>query len=501
MKAFKLGLVVLGSLLVWASAQAADKTAQLLNQKSVSFQGKNPLLALRYADSARKAAEASHDKRALFDAWRNQSIALSELGEPVEAETAIHRALRTADALNNDTLRASAGNTLGFLLMKKQDAKQALATFQRAYRINLRLKNDAAAHKNLLNLAILDYHFFDRPSRGINEFARVRSWARTHQDYALLNSVLSNLAGIAWNEGRLDEAKDLLEEAMLANTSENNISQRVYNLNQLASLNLSLNKPAEADKAASEALELAQQSGLTADLSCAYNIASDVQEARGNPAKALSYFRKATHLQDSINQVKRAQTAEFTAMVMDAERQVRENEVLRRDREIQQQKLTLQRTLMFFGGIIALVLAGLLLLAVNSNRKVRQLVELLRKQNHAIVAQKEEIQLLNTNLEAIVEERTSKLEERTRQILDYASYNSHIIRGPLARIMGLSYLMRHSTNEQDTRFYLLKMEESAHEMDHAIKIVSRKLELEESDYIGTLNDRTTIRRVPIMRVS
>ena len=484
--------ILVAAWLAMAGSGAIAQNLAQLNAEAIGNLGREPVKALRLAERARREADSSGNRRQLFTALHTQAVALSEAGAPSEAEKVIGRAARVADMLGNDTLRAQASNTLGYLQMNKGDGAAAATTLRKAYAINNRLGNELAAHKNQLNLAILDYYFFNRPAPGLAGMAHVRRWAKSHKEYALLNSVLSNLAGIAIGKQRPGEAKALLAEAIEANAASANSAQEIFNLNELAMLDLDAGSLKAADAGISKALKLAVEAGLASEQAWAYHTASRVQEAQGNAAIALKYYKISTHLHDSLNQAQKAQAAELSALVIDAERQVRENEVLRRDRQIQSQKITLQRTLMVLGGILALVLACLLGIAINSNRKVRLLVDMLRKQNQAIVAQKEEIQQFNANLEALVE-------ERTRQILDYASYNSHIIRGPLARIMGLSFLMQHSENEEDTHFYMQKMHESASEMDRAIKVVNRKLELEESDYVISLNKKTKIRHVAIMK--
>ena len=49
---------------------------------------------------------------------------------------------------------------------------------------------------------------------------------------------------------------------------------------------------------------------------------------------------------------------------------------------------------------------------------------------------------MNDNLEELVKRRTNQLEERNQKIQEYSFSNSHLVRGPLARILGLTHLAR-----------------------------------------------------------
>ncbi len=53
---------------------------------------------------------------------------------------------------------------------------------------------------------------------------------------------------------------------------------------------------------------------------------------------------------------------------------------------------------------------------------------------------KEELTILNENLEKIVSARTSELKDQHNKIREYAFYNAHLLRGPFCRIQGLIQL-------------------------------------------------------------
>ncbi|MFM8911455.1 MAG: hypothetical protein ACKOE6_00885, partial [Flammeovirgaceae bacterium] len=71
----------------------------------------------------------------------------------------------------------------------------------------------------------------------------------------------------------------------------------------------------------------------------------------------------------------------------------------------------------------------------------------LEAQNEEITQQQNQIEQINASLEQTVKERTAQLEDQNRKLLDYAYFNAHKVRGPLARILGLTYLVRKSPND------------------------------------------------------
>ncbi|NJL15415.1 MAG: hypothetical protein HC913_22020 [Microscillaceae bacterium] len=68
-------------------------------------------------------------------------------------------------------------------------------------------------------------------------------------------------------------------------------------------------------------------------------------------------------------------------------------------------------------------------------------------QTEALQQQKEEILSLNQHLEATVKTRTAQMNQQNETLREYASLNAHKVRGPLARILGLIYLLQHQPPE------------------------------------------------------
>ena len=337
----------------------------------------------------------------------------------------------------------------------------------------------AEVGRNQLNLGIVRYYFGNKQQEGLALIQQARRWAKANADYQLLNNTLSNLASISFSTGHREEALALNAESRQINQKTGNVNELVFALNQAARFELEMGKLHLAQARIADAITRVTHTNLEPTKACTYNTAADVYEALGNASEALALFRRSTSIYDSLEVARRARLTELSQTTMKSERDRMENEQLRLVRAQQKESIMLQRTVIVLICLVLVAVVVLLVVAGRSNAKVRALLDKLKEQNKDIVRKKEEIQKLNAGLEMTVLERTSKLDQRTRQILEYASYNSHIIRGPLARILGLAYLLQHAESDEDVRIYTRKMEESAKEMDHAIQTVNRKLELEE----------------------
>lgn len=105
---------------------------------------------------------------------------------------------------------------------------------------------------------------------------------------------------------------------------------------------------------------------------------------------------------------------------------------------------------------------------------LKQKSEIIDK-NNILTKQKEFINNINVELESKVEKRTIQLLERNQQLEKFAYANSHTIRGPLSRILGLLNLLDLKDTELDENMLLANIKSSANEVDEAIKEINEIL--------------------------
>lgn len=101
----------------------------------------------------------------------------------------------------------------------------------------------------------------------------------------------------------------------------------------------------------------------------------------------------------------------------------------------------------------------------------------LNKQRDMVQNQKEVLLATKQQLEALLEDRTRKLEEQNKGISKYAFLNSHKVRSPLARILGLVNLTQYEDlNDDETRtYYFNELKTNATDLDDVLKEISEIL--------------------------
>ncbi|MEM7551413.1 MAG: hypothetical protein AAF363_17155 [Bacteroidota bacterium] len=88
----------------------------------------------------------------------------------------------------------------------------------------------------------------------------------------------------------------------------------------------------------------------------------------------------------------------------------------------------------------------------------------------------EELKSLNDELDDRVNRRTQELEKKNTQLTEYAFINSHLLRAPLARILGLATLIEQQSEKIDDDELMTKFRATCEELDYIIKLIGRVLE-------------------------
>lgn len=97
------------------------------------------------------------------------------------------------------------------------------------------------------------------------------------------------------------------------------------------------------------------------------------------------------------------------------------------------------------------------------------------EQKEELLLRQNELNAINDNLEALVNERSQKIIIKNEILTKYAFTNAHNVRGPLARILGLIIISKFET-ESDYPFFFEKVKEEAESIDKILKQINEELD-------------------------
>ncbi|MEL7002211.1 MAG: hypothetical protein AAFN93_05680 [Bacteroidota bacterium] len=104
--------------------------------------------------------------------------------------------------------------------------------------------------------------------------------------------------------------------------------------------------------------------------------------------------------------------------------------------------------------------------------------EQITNQRNQINDQKIALSKVKDQLEALLEDRTKRIEKQDRNIAKYAYLNSHRVRSPLARILGLVNLTAYEdlNDEEKRQYYFDQLKSNAKELDTILTEINQILD-------------------------
>ncbi|MEM7037814.1 MAG: hypothetical protein AAF570_12600, partial [Bacteroidota bacterium] len=242
----------------------------------------------------------------------------------------------------------------------------------------------------------------------------------------------------------------------------------------LAEIFLATKKYTKAIERSEQSYAWASAKGNVSLAQATARILSEAQEGLGNYSQSLFWFKDYQRLQDSLLSAEKIRNASQLSARIEFERAQERMALEQKNREdlakAEVERQILLRNLLLIGlAVMVLIALG----AVFAYRRIRHI-------NTNMARQRKEILFLNQNLERLVAERTQEIEEKNAQLSDYIFTNSHRVRGPIARILGLIQLREagqfNAPEEQDQLFaYIHK---AAKEADGVVLEIGKNLETE-----------------------
>lgn len=133
------------------------------------------------------------------------------------------------------------------------------------------------------------------------------------------------------------------------------------------------------------------------------------------------------------------------------------------------------------------------------NQRIERLLEELQQKNSALKAKNKEIELMNAALDTTVQKRTKALKTQNARLTEYSFINSHLLRAPLIRILGLSqYLVEEATSVRENELFKALID-STDELDIIIRKINDVLYagngLTREDLISIEEDLRTQKKI------
>lgn len=465
--------------------KSKDENFAILNQIAWDYRFINQDSTIRYAEQAYELGKKQGLKKDLAKPLNYIGVAHEYKGEAIEAYDFYKQALILATTQNDEPQMAYANNNSGRLFFDQGNIGRSKECYSKAIRGFEKLHDSSGIAYVYLNLAQLyeSENNFDEAEKYFTNVYKIRlHMSGTPNISALLQQ------GIFYRKfNKLIKSNQCFIKAdSLCRIRKDEISNAEASV-QLAENFLVEGNLKDAAKYANKGLFYSLKNKLARELPRAYLTMGKVFFENRNFWKAKEYFEKITEdpkpirdfalrmnahyylgqvygktsgqkenelenknlyliLKDSIKELDLAKQIERLKFQfkMEIEQKIKENELLKTIELSNNTIIKKQQTInIIYGAILVIILAVAFLLyrsvrlKQQHNNELAEKQEEILRQSEELASQNIEMEKINTNLETLVEERTKTIKEQHERLIEYAYFNSHQIRGPLARILGL----------------------------------------------------------------
>ncbi len=210
-----------------------------------------------------------------------------------------------------------------------------------------------------------------------------------------------------------------------------------------------------------------------------YSTLAKHYESNGNFSKSIYYLQEMDQLKDDILGSEQKRALSQWKAIHNLEKVEKENAILKENLEITKKtNLGVALALLIFLGLIIMI-SRFYNLKEKANKQLTSLNEELIAKQKEIEEKAEElskanytISNINSRLEKIIDERTAELKEKNKKILDFTFFNSHQVRGALARIMGLLGVMGEAKGKKESESVSDLLRAQADELDALLKDIN-----------------------------
>jgi tetratricopeptide (TPR) repeat protein len=297
--------------------------------------------------------------------------------------------------------------------------------------------------------------------------------------------ILENIGYTYFKLGKLDSADFFLKKGIEGTKNCNELIPHIDLLTSLGEVNILSRRLDIAIQYLITAYQMGNKFGAIRETVRAANLLSEAYEKAGRYKDALDIYKKFQALSDSVYSLKKVTAFGKQEASIEFEL-IRKNQEMAQKLEDLKQEETINnerrlRNTFIVGFLIALTFAGLFFYFYR--RRKRYSIEL-EQLNHEVHDQKEELVQLNNSLNSLnneleikvglrtqeLVEANHKLKDKNTKLEEYAFFNSHKLRSPVASILGLVQLFNQShATDAERQDVINKIKISTDKLDDIVR--------------------------------
>jgi hypothetical protein len=483
---------------------------KLLTQLAFGNYYNNPIEALKYSFEARDLSDSLNNYAGQAESYRQIGLAYWAQGDLATAVSYYLIGLRIAQENRLLQTEADLTGNIGSTYNGLGDYDEALTQLKKARLLQQQLKNEWREASVLNNLGDT-YTALKKYDSAIWAYSIALKKSQ-EQNYLLgMATNLRNIGNVYERQGFTEKAlANYLESIQLSIKIKDNRGF-ISSHKSLASYYLKTKKFKDAEEHATIALQTAIKSNLKPFIRDSYELLAKINDAKGDRVKGYDFFKQYVLYKDSIQNIKTISEVNAHRFRFETEKKVSEIKLLKKDAELRTTQVALRNNQLILAILLLIASSIMIFLIIRNFKKVKIKNQLLEEKNlqienarkeisehldelaalnEELISQQDELYFKNTeiekmnqrvmevngNLEQIVQSRTKQLELQNKQLAEYAHFNAHKLRSPVASILGLLSLLQQETSESERAILLNHLKMASENLDQVIRTINANLE-------------------------
>jgi tetratricopeptide (TPR) repeat protein len=419
------------------------------------YKSVNKIKSLEYAKKAMENSKSIKDDKLKIKAMNRLAVAYFETDDLANAFLYYKKSLVLLKELHDLMGEANTIYNIALLYHASDDPVNSQKYLKQALRlISENMSKDQDLTSGIYEAMATNWYKLNKLDSAEKYYqAAFKVIVRHKTNYHLINHYY-NTAEFFYKKGDYENCAselDLMHKAMVKNTD---FGMKAYHLYLTAKLNLISGHLTLAEKNALSTMRLAKQNGYKEAVGLASGVLSEVKERINQLDSALYYGKLSQLYQDSLK------GSSIKNLLQFADTEIEEYESTLLDLKLKNQQKTL---ILLISSVVSLtILLGVTFYFLKREKILKSNIESkskkINQQNLKLLTQTNEMSSLMSTLEEILKEKNSQLN-------NYAFYNAHRLRAPIARILGLEKVRQISPTSEEKLYISNKICEVTEELE------------------------------------
>ncbi|MCC5944499.1 MAG: tetratricopeptide repeat protein [Bernardetiaceae bacterium] len=311
---------------------------------------------------------------------------------------------------------------------------------------------------------------------------------------ARLGSALNNLARAYFKLEVYDSALYYIHQVIAERKKYKEEALLIGSLLHLGIIKKQAQEPDSAFLYLQEALAMTQKQTDKRHTSKIYEILGELYYEKGNLTQAYYHQNQSLKLFKELAVAEAAESIRKLKIQKEISNYEVTKELLITQNSTNSLKIKQQEQFIIFVSVLVFLLLLLTIFMFfyyrkqrENSRKLQKLNEQILEQSRLILEKSEDLEQINHRFEVLNQNLQKEVMERSKQLAKHAFVNSHKLRAPVARILGLAQIIKGSTDSQEKEFILEQVIQNAHEVNRITTEINRNLAEDQSQLYTDAN--------------